>query len=189
MTNVSRLACSSECSWFFHLAIFRMECQFLMFCWQFIFRQFILTIIIFIIMKSVNPPLDVAALGSQHSGSSPPTSPYPRKGLAFASSVKPFHSPHPITLPLDYIPFKPWTCRILGYFSWIHAWHCCHQKPFSAQNYFAANIIQRLVSAQTKCGSWQYPRPYSWIKGILLRGGEDREGKGTGYELREGREE
>jgi len=32
------------------------DCQFLMFYLQFIFRQFILTIIIFIIMESVSPP-------------------------------------------------------------------------------------------------------------------------------------
>jgi len=37
------------------------DCQFLMFYLQFIFRQFILTIIIFIIMESVSPPPGWAA--------------------------------------------------------------------------------------------------------------------------------
>jgi len=37
------------------------DCQCLMLQLQFIFRQFILTIIIFIIMQSVNPPLAGAA--------------------------------------------------------------------------------------------------------------------------------
>ena len=36
------------------------DCQFLMCYFKFIFRKFILTIIIFIIMKSVNPPPDGA---------------------------------------------------------------------------------------------------------------------------------
>ena len=104
-------------------------------------------------------------------------------GICFISKMilfpLPSLFPHRCLWCLDYMPFKPLTCQICGFFLWLCTWNCCHQKHFFNRN--AANIVSGRAAPGPAGGAYSTPPdPLVGLRALLLRVGREK-GKGEGW--------